>query len=154
MCSYTSPSFPISFQSMPGQRLTTVLIPRAFKLHIPSAVGWALRKRSFETLKKFGTPLIWIYSTSLSSGSSLVRARTCLTHAHLFALGFDFLQDTTLRIPTHSGHRFRSKSATHSGASRPPVPIHSGRPFRSNPATSEWVIEAALDNRTLKPLPF
>lgn len=40
-----------------------------------------------------------------------------------------------MRIPTHSGHSFRSMAATDSDASRPPVPIDSGRSFRSNPAT-------------------
>jgi hypothetical protein len=42
-------------------------------------------------------------------------------------------------IPEHSGHLFRSIPATYSGAFRPPIPEHSGHPFRSIPATYDWV---------------
>jgi len=37
-----------------------------------------------------------------------------------------------VRIPTHFGHRFRSKSATHSDSFRPAIPIHSGHPLRGD----------------------
>jgi hypothetical protein len=40
-----------------------------------------------------------------------------------------------LEIPDQTGHRFRFKSATHSGAKRPPVPIQIGRAFRTKSAT-------------------
>jgi len=39
-------------------------------------------------------------------------------HVHVF---LEFL-----RIPAYVGHRFRSKAATHSGNSRPPIPAQAG----------------------------
>lgn len=41
------------------------------------------------------------------------------------------LRMCTLRIPEQIGHRFRLKSATHSGPNRPPVPMQIGHPRQS-----------------------
>jgi hypothetical protein len=50
-----------------------------------------------------------------------------------------------MEIPDQTGHRFRFKSATHSGANRPPVPIQIGRAFRTKSATPLRG-EVTLDN--------
>lgn len=53
--------------------------------------------------------------------------------------------DVSVEIPAQTGHRFRFKSATHSGANRPPVPIQIGRAFRFKSATP-LKGEVTLDN--------
>ena len=53
--------------------------------------------------------------------------------------------DIWMEIPAQTGHRFRFKSATHSGAKRPPVPIQIGRAFRSKSAPP-LKGEVTLDN--------
>jgi len=50
-----------------------------------------------------------------------------------------------MEIPVQIGHSFRFKSATHSGANRPPVPIQIGRAFRTKSATP-LKGEVTLDN--------
>jgi hypothetical protein len=52
-----------------------------------------------------------------------------------FRITAKYLKPGGLRIPHQSGHRFRLKAATQSGAIRPVIPEHSGHLFRSNPAT-------------------
>jgi len=37
-----------------------------------------------------------------------------------------------LHIPADSGHRFRTKAATHSGRRRPLIPDDSGHPLKGN----------------------
>jgi hypothetical protein len=86
--------------------------------------------------------------SKLEEGLEFISSEFETATGRIDTLAFDSNNGNTVfivEIPRQTGHRFRSKSATHSACNRPLIPKQIGRAFRSKSATP-WRGKVTLDN--------